>query len=593
MGFFRNAAQFVRELRSSPLENPATPLGLGALGLWGGEPTESGESINEHTAMRVIAVYACIRVLAESVGSLPLPLYERQNKGRLEAINTDLHYLLTVEPNPEMAATVFFETITGCMAATGNSYAQVVRTKSGDIAAIYPLHPLKTKPVRLPARLAKELNQDNGINSNLGYETSDGMIEGQVRVLGLGEVLHFPLFGFDGILGLNPIHQARQAIGLAMATEKFGARYFGNGARPGGVLSTASNLTPVQQEEVRQSWNQKQGGKNQGKTAVLWGDWKYTQIGVSPEDSQFLETRKMSREDIAGLFRVPPQMIGDVTRLSNSNHEQQSLQFVTDTLRPYLSRIECEIRRKLLPMRGQKANKMFVQFDVRARLRGDFQTTMAGLALGRQWGFMTADDCREAIDENPLPTPGGDVVLFPLNMGNLEALTHPAALLPPGAGQPKQLTAGEPEPEPAPKPSQQVEDSDPEDEEVQSRAREFDPIYLRTFRDSVGRLTARETRDPEAVQAIFGPLLTSLLSDSTHKAQLRFALDGNWEPDFARILGDQYRSIAKRAIDWSVETANENAGREMQKAVKHIVLEVYRQAAVALAQKENAYAVQS
>ena len=407
------------EQRNNPMENPAVSLSSPALWGWlnNGEPTASGELVNDVTALQQSTVYSCVRVLSESVASLPLKLYERLARGRLEAVDEPLYRLLAVEPNSEMSAFTFWETFTGSLALTGNAYAQIQRNPAGDVVALWPLHPRQTEPIRLP-------------DGSLAYRTADGMQQGQTRIIPAKDVLACPLFCFDGLRGLSPINQAKQAIGLARAAEKYGSRFFGNGSRPGGVLSTTASLDDKQQSLIRDSWTSAQGGENQGKTAFLYGDWSYQQIGLSPEESQFLATRQFQRAEIAALFRVPPHMVGDTTRLSNSNHEQQSLSFVTDTLRPYLSRIESEISRKLLPT-DDSGKTYFVQFDVTERLRGDFATTMQGYAVGRQWGWFSANDVRRELGENP-GGPELDTYLVPVNMADAANLLHsPANNTPP------------------------------------------------------------------------------------------------------------------------------------------------------------------
>ena len=532
----------------NPLENPAVSLSSPAAWEWltGNVITDSGELVTDVSALQSIAVYSCVRVIAESVASLPLRLFEHLDAGRKPATDSLLYDILSIEPNPEMSAFTFFETLTGCLALTGNAYAQIVRNQAGQVAALYPLHPLKTEPLR--------------IDGNLVYRTTDGEGSGS-RILKASEVLHVPLFCFDGLKGLSPIQQARQAIGLSRAAEKFGARFFGNGSRPGGVLSTEASLDDKQLALARDSWLAAQGGANQGKTAVLPGTWKYEQVGLSPEESQFLETRKFQRTDIAALFRVPPHMIGDTTRLSNSNHEQESLQFVTDTLRPYLCRFEQEIHRKLLPDTGRKANRYFVQFDVRERLRGDFKSQSEGYALGRQWGFYSTNMILEDLGENPIG-PVGDVLLYPLNMGNAKALLNPPT-----------ATVDPAKSEPAPTPTNA-------DRSITER---FTPAYIRLFRDAVGRVSTRNKRDYDSISAAFSPVLESIAAQFEDEARARFALLDTWKSTADKITRDHLKSIVTRSTEWTPEKADEVTGAELSRALRAIHLNIFRDAGAAVA----------
>lgn len=395
------------------LDSPTAPLT--ALAAWegiGGGPTSSGELISERTALAISTVYTCISILSEGVASLPCKLMSRQEKGKSEAVNHPLYDLLAYSPNPEMTAFTFWASIVGASALTGNSYAQIIRDKSGVIESIWPLHPLKTQPVRQP-------------DGTLGYKTSDGVKEGSYRILKSAEVLHFPLFSWDGIKGISPVSAAREAFAMAKAMEKYGARYFANGAQPPSLLINKGPIpNPKVQAEIRESWKAAHAGANQHSQGFLFGDWDIKSVGLPPEDSQFIAARNYTRADIAAMFKIPPQMVGSLERLSNANYTQQQLGFVIDTLRPIVVRIEQELQRKLLT--GNRSN-LFVTFDVTERLRGDFEAQTRTLALGRQWGLITANEGREELGYNPVG-PEGDILIYPINMANAEQLPGQAQM---------------------------------------------------------------------------------------------------------------------------------------------------------------------
>lgn len=414
--------------RNMSPENPSTPLAAIAKWLGAGTQTVAGELVNEKIALGITTVRTCVTVLAESVASLPCLLYEKTKKGRVEANNQLLHYILSVQPNDEMSAFTFWETMVGANALTGNSYAEIAWRKDGQVGEIYPLNALMTEPYR----------QADGF---IGYRTKQGVrVDDQVnggtkvanpsatwRYLDAKNVIHLRLFSLDGLKGLSPVALARQSLGLTIAAEKFGAKYFGNGSKPGGVLTQKlpkdgsddnEHMDETQLDDARRAWEAAHGGSNQGRTAVLSGEWVYQQIGLSPEDSQFLATRNFQRAEIAAMFRVPSHMAGDTSKISNSSYEQMTLSFVSDTLRPILTRIESELNRKLLPTMGSKAHKFFVKFDLSERLRSDHETTMKGIALGRQWGLITANEGRLALGMNPTDDASANVLLYPVNMAN-------------------------------------------------------------------------------------------------------------------------------------------------------------------------------
>lgn len=227
-------------------------------------------------------------------------------------------------------------------------------------------------------------------------------------------MLHIPGLGFDGLVGYSPIAMAKNAIGLAIATEEFGSKFFANGAAPSGVLEHPGTIKDP--SKVREAWQSQFGGSaNSGKVAVLEEGMKYTPISISPEQAQFLETRKFQINEIARIFRVPPHMVGDLEKSSFSNIEQQSLEFVKYTLDPWVIRWEQSIRRTLLT--PEEKSQYYVSFNVEGLLRGDYQSRMNGYATARQNGWMSANDIRELenLDRIP-PEEGGDLYLINGNM---------------------------------------------------------------------------------------------------------------------------------------------------------------------------------
>lgn len=402
------------ESRGGMFDDPTSPMT--AVAVWNemdGGPTASGELVNDRTAMAVSTVYTATTVLSEAIASLPCRLMRILDKGQEEATDHWLHDLLAVAPNPEMTSLTFWSTMVGCSALTGNGYAEITKDKDGTANGLWPLHPNKTAPVR----------QKDG---TLAYRTSDGMKDGTYRIIKSENILHFPLFSLDGIKGIGPVGAARESFALAKAAEKFGARWFGNGAHtPSVFINKGAKPDPKVQRELRESWQEAYGGNNSGRQGFLFGEWDVKSIGVSPEDSQFLATRNFQRADIAAMFHLQPHQVGDTSRLSNGNHVQAQLTFVTDTLRPIAGRIEAELKRKLLKGKSD----LFVLFDLKERLRGDTQTQMASYAIGRQWGFLSVNDIREDLGLNNIG-PEGDTFLYPTNMGDASQLLKDNKLIP-------------------------------------------------------------------------------------------------------------------------------------------------------------------
>lgn len=366
--------------------------------------TTSGKPVNERTAMQTTAVYACVRILAEAVASLPLHVYEYQDDGGKKLVHDHpLYYLLHDEPNPEMTSFVFRETLMSHLLIWGNAYAQIIRDGAGRVLGLYPLLPDKMEVQRDDKGSIYYVYSRNSDENPMFKEYGNIKLKAE-------DVLHIPGLGFDGLIGYSPIAMAKNAVGMTLACEEYGASFFANGANPGGVLEHPGVLKDP--SKVRESWNSVyRGVSNAHKIAVLEEGMKYQQIGIPPEEAQFLETRKFQINEIARLYRIPPHMVGDLDKSSFSNIEQQSLEFVKYTLDPWVIRWEQSLQRSLL-LPGEKG-KYFIKLNVDGLLRGDYQSRMNGYAVGRQNGWFSANDIREMENMNPIPDEeGGNLYLI-------------------------------------------------------------------------------------------------------------------------------------------------------------------------------------
>ena len=394
--------------------------------------TTSGKPVNETTAMQTTAVYACVRILSEAIASLPIHVYQYKDGGGKEmVIDHPLYQVLHDEPNPEMTSFVFRETLMSHLLIWGNAYAQIIRDGAGRVLGLYPLLPNKMDVQR----------DDKGeiyyVYSRSSDENPNFKEYGDIK-LQKEDVLHIPGLGFDGLIGYSPIAMAKNAVGMTLACEEYGASFFANGANPGGVLEHPGVLKDP--SKVRDSWNAVyRGTSNAHKIAVLEEGMKYQQVGIPPEEAQFLETRKFQINEIARLYRIPPHMVGDLEKSSFSNIEQQSLEFVKYTLDPWVIRWEQSLQKALL-LPGEKG-KYFIKLNVDGLMRGDYQSRMNGYSIGRQNGWLSANDIREMEDMNPIPDDeGGNLYLI---NGNLCKLADAGVF----AAQPQQKTEEEPKQE--------------------------------------------------------------------------------------------------------------------------------------------------
>ena len=363
--------------------------------------SNAGKRVTDRTALQHIAVYACVRVLSEAIAQLPLHVYQYTENGKERVPQHPLYFLLHDQPNPEMTSFVFRETLMSHLLIYGNAYAQIIRNGRGDVLGLYPLMPDKIKVDR------DEKNRLIYIYSRYDEANPNLKEQGDI-VLYADEVLHIPGLGFDGLVGYSPIALAKNAIGISIACEEYGASFFGNGASPSGVLEHPGVIKNP--ERVRDAWQRAHGGRNAHKVAVLEEGMKFTPIAIPNNEAQFLETRKFQIEEIARMYRVPLHMIGDLDHATFSNVEHLSLDFVKYSLDPWIVRWEQSLQKALLS--DSEKGQYFVKFNVDGLLRGDYASRMQGYATVRQNGWMSANDIREKEDMNMLSEEeGGNLYL--------------------------------------------------------------------------------------------------------------------------------------------------------------------------------------
>jgi HK97 family phage portal protein len=379
---------------------PKNNLTLSSPQGWSGifSPTASGKTVNEITSLNVTAVYACCKVIAETIASLPLHVYRNiDSDNKIKATDHPLYNILHLSPNPDMTAYTYLETAVMHLLLWGNSYTQIIRNGLGEVVALYPL---------LPSKMLVERDGKSG-ELIYNYTANKGIVK-----IPRHHILHIPGLSFDGLVGYSPIHIARNAIGLSMAVEDFGSTFFSNGANPSGILSHPGVLKD--HDKLRESWRQLFSGGNAHSIAVLEENMKYQQISIPPNDLQFLESRRFQIEEISRIFRVPLHLVGDLSGATFSNIEHQSLSFVKFTIAPWLTKLEQAFQRSLLLPFEQP--DMFVRFLVDGLLRGDYPSRMQGYSVGIQNGFLSPNDVRRLENMNLIEDESGDKFYFNGNM---------------------------------------------------------------------------------------------------------------------------------------------------------------------------------
>lgn len=360
--------------------------------------TGSGMRVSPDSALRLAAVYACVRVLSESLASLPLVIYQRRADGGKDKVTDHwLYRLLAKRPNRFQNPFEWREMLQGHLALRGNAYNQIITNAKGEVVELMPLHPDRIRLELLPS-------------GEYRYRFTDRF--GSESILPRGEVWHLRGLSSDGLMGMSPIELARENLGMALAAQDYGARFFANDAKPtGGWIEFPGSFKDSEAKKVfRESYQQAQSGANRGKVLVLENGMKFHEVGVTNKDAQFLELRKFQITDVARLFRVPPHMIGDLDRATFSNIEQQSLEFVMHTMTPWAERWEASIESELL----LEGDDIEVEFDFANLMRGDAASRASYYQSGIQNGWLTRNEARIAENLNPLE--GLDEPLRPLNM---------------------------------------------------------------------------------------------------------------------------------------------------------------------------------
>lgn len=366
----------------------------------GGDPTLSGMAVTPESAMRLAAVWACVRVRSEDVAKIPCLLYRRlPNGGKERAIDHALYNLINVAPNPRMTAFEFRQTMQAELDLRGNALALKEFDARGAVSALWPVCWNRVQVLVTPdwKDLFYKIQYPNGEAETLPSEA----------------VMHVRGISLDGIVGISPIGHHRETIGLAMAAEKYGAAFFGNSAQPRGAVKVPGIVDKASAEQLRESWEQKyRGVENAHRIAIFDGGMEYVQTGLSNVDAEYINTRNMQNREIWRIYRVPAHKVGDLERSTNNNIEHQALEYVTDCLMTEFRRWEQTLARDLLTEKEQQT--LLFEFLPDALLRGDIKSRYDAYAVARNWGFLSVNEIRER--ENLNRVKNGDVMLQPLNM---------------------------------------------------------------------------------------------------------------------------------------------------------------------------------
>lgn len=577
----------IQEETRSSLESPQTPLSYPAewlLDIFNGGRTDSGIRVSELTAFQAVIFLTCVDLISASVGSVPPHVYERRMVANGRASHTiaydhDLYDLIHVEPNPEMSRFVFFKTFMAHVLAWGNGYAEVERDAGNDVKGIWPRNPYKTRPHRLTADLRLDAVPWRPFPVKLSagtmvYKTTDNIDDLDTseasaqgartdRIIPAEDMLHIPGLAFDGRIGQSVVWMARQTIGLALATEKFGAKYFANFARPAGILEMPGNQDPAAREASKRSWMEAQGGENSHRVAVMPPGYKFTPISNKPEESQMNETDTTIGTKICSMFHVPPHMAGVGRVTSRSNTEQQAQEYIQYCIGPWFTAIKLEYKRKLFPSPGigrAAKNRFYLDFDLTDMLRPDAASRDTFYRGGRTNAYLNTNDIRAFEKLNPIEEPWAEDYWMPINMTLADTPIDPNSQDGAGNGD---KNGDKPDPAPDPK-------ADP------TSAR-YIHHFGRLFRDAFGRVLVRDKRDLKAVSEAFGPILFSLRDAAFDLCAGQMQFRGRPGEESDRFIAAYLGAMHKRAAAWTIDEEKPKCDAELSRAVIAMRMAAYRE----------------
>ena len=368
-----------------------------------GTSNYSGVAVTEQTALGSSAVWACINLISQTVATLPFRHYLKTKDDNRIRLDSKLDFILNNEPTQDYSGFTFKEIMTAAAVLHGNAYAEISRDANGECNGLWYIPTQNVQPY---------FDTDT---ESVWYAIYAGDYRGSKPYMGIParNMLHILGLSYDGLAGYSPLYLQRETFALHLASQRYGASFFKNGARPAGIIKFPNKLSPEAKDGLRRSWDSfHSGAGNTGRVAILEGGLDFQKLQLDPEEAQFLQTQRYSREEIASIFRVPPSLIGAAD--ASDNIEAVSLQFLR-SLQPWLCRWEQEISRKLIYNMAE-----YVEVDTKTVLRTDIKTRYESMAIGRQWGWLSAGDCRRLENLNS-DVPGMEDYLKPMNMETLDA----------------------------------------------------------------------------------------------------------------------------------------------------------------------------
>jgi HK97 family phage portal protein len=527
----------------------------------GAGPSDAGVRVSEVTALGISTVHACVDLISSSIASLPAYVYERQIKNGRQVRNIAYDHLLFdlihFQPNPDMSSSTLRKVMAVSFLLFGNAYAELFRDASNNITAIWPCSPYATWPfiVSQGITLPPEPWRPYPVTlpaGTMAFKTvgvpDDPTQMGRERVIAPDDMLHIPGLSFSGRIGERFVHLARPTLGKGIALGRFSNRFFSNYASPSGILEITG--TPEQREKARASWIQRQNADGAHSVAVTPPGTKFTQVSISPEASQMLQTAQFVRAEIAGLFHVPVTMLGDIDK-GKANAEQLAVEFLSYCLSPWLEVMRQEFKRKLFPNpdfagvgRRPGKNNFFIDFDTHRLLRPTAADRQSYYQTGFTTGSLSPNDIREMEGLNPRDDDAGNTYYVPVNVQDpqnpLRVPSAPASTDPADQG---------------------------DDPPTFPEANSLVPVYSRVFRDALGRVLSREKLDQKAFHRTFQPVIYGIADMLCQQQDPEFRSSRPLPGDVVTFANDFIGGMFKRSSDWKSEKADELSAAELERAI--------------------------
>jgi HK97 family phage portal protein len=527
-------------------------------GFFGVAPSESGVEVNELTAMQIAAYVGCVRIISGAISTLPFRVWETMADGS-ERLASDhlLDHIINDQPNPEVTAADFWETVMVHVLQTGNAYAEKAYNGAGQPAALYLRSPFRTFPYRRA-------------DGSLFYKTNDSD-NNRERAIEAEDIVHVKGMGLDSLVGLSPVkYYAREALGIDLAAQSYGAKFFANDSRPGGYLAATAMMAPEKKKEAVKSWIAAHSRGNSHSMALLDGGVTWQKVGVNPEEAQFLQTRKFNREQIAAIFGVPVHFLGESVE-SRANMEQRGLEFLTYTLKPFLVKIEQAINARMFPtvQYGRNAARKFhAKMDTTMFERATYADLLKGIQIGRYAGVYTIDEARKLLGEQPYSEEQAksenpaDKLWMPVNMAYVSMdVTGTSADTGKGGGAGGDDQDGGDGGGNVPTTTGQGGKRD-----YEAEIKRYSTLFYPVFRDAVGRIVTRKGPTLGYFSKTFSPVLIQIASAFSFESKMNVGEVAMNEAE-SEFIQDYASRIFARAKKWEAKNADSIASDELSLAI--------------------------